>query len=84
MIHENLLPEITKAVENQSRLGGKFLLRGYLTRDWLDALIIHAKQQPEQKLNHLYIGLWITLFSTIWEKRNDDLHGQNNVVEEYE
>ena len=79
-----VLPEITKAVENQSRLGGEFLLRGYLTRDWLDALIIHSSKHPEQKLNHLYRGLWITLFKTIWEKRNDDLHGKNNVVEAYE
>ena len=40
--------------------------------------------KPEQRLSHLYKGLWKTLFATIWEQRNISLHVPNNLSRKYE
>src|SRR5210317_2566881 len=74
-----LPPAIYQAVTQQQRLvGGEFTLRGYLTGDWLTALQSQGVQRAEQKLSHLYLGLWRVLFQSIWDKRNDIAHGNDS------
>ena len=63
-----LSPTIRQAIENQQTLGIEFLLQGYLIIDWLVAIQENHPDKPELLLTHLYVGLWKTLFASIWEQ----------------
>jgi hypothetical protein len=75
---------VEAAIKSQQTLGGEFLLRGYLTKEWLQAIMHFDRNKPEQRLTHLYKGLWKILFASMWEQRNTSLHGPNNLSDKYE
>ena len=58
---------LSDAISSQRHLGHDFLLRGYLTKAWLPAMVQHDGKHPKQKLAHLHLGLWKVLFSAVWE-----------------
>ena len=82
--HGPLSPEIRKAIESQQLLSNEFLLRGYLTIDWLSAIQENHSDKLEVLLTHLYLGLWNTLFASIWEQRNLIAHSDASKVTKIE
>jgi len=72
------------AIKSQQTLDGEFLLRGYLTKEWLHAIMRFDHNKLEQRLTHLYKGLRKILFAPMWEQRNTSLHGPNNLSDKYE
>ena len=75
-VHGSVLPSVKTAIMNKKKLGGEFLLRGYLTRDWL-AAIMQVKKIGKAELR-------LTLFEAVWEQLNEMLHGKNGIVDVYE
>ena len=72
-------PSTMAAIQTQQRLGPDFLLRGLLTKEWLAAIV-----RPEQRFKQLYIGLWRTVFASVWEKRNSISHSDDSTVTKLE
>ena len=67
--HDRISLVIRKPAESQQTLGKEFLIWGYLTIDWLVAI---QANHPDKSgllltLTQLYVGLWKTLFTSIWE-----------------
>ena len=84
-VHDPVLPSVETAIMNQKKLGGEFLLQGYLTRDWLVAIMqVEKCGKAELRLTHLYLVIWETLFEAVWEQRNEMLHGKDGIVDVYE
>jgi len=79
-----LIPALLTAVTSQQALGDDFILRGYLTQDWISALLLYTRDKPDQKLKHIYLGIWTILFEAIWETRNTIKHGGNTIVHAHE
>ena len=77
-------PNVTNAVKAQAHLGPDFLLRGLLDKRWLTAICATDNDKPLVKLMHIYIGLWRILFASVWETRNNILHGKGSIAEKYE
>ena len=75
---------VQRAIDTQSELGGEFLLRGYLTVEWRNAILYYTRDKAEQKLAHLQRAISTVLFEPLWEHRNTVLHGRESVVEQYE
>ena len=75
---------IRRAVQSQWRLPHEFLLRGYLTNQWLQALINHKRDQAEAGMVHLLLSLLDILFAQVRDFRNGVLHGNDSIVETYE
>ena len=75
-----LSPTIRRAVENQQSIGNEFFIRGYLTIDLLASIQENHPDKPELLLSHLYIGLWKTLFTSIWEQQNTITHSKESIV----
>ena len=65
-------------------MGKEFLLQGYLTVDWLVAIQVNHYNKPELLLIYLYVGLWKTLFASIWEQRNNIAHSDESIVTKIE
>ena len=78
--NEPTVPIITKAINSQRALGEDFIIRGYLTKDWIPAIMAYQKDKPEQCIRHLIIGIWTILFEAIWETRNNIKHGDDGIV----
>ena len=72
--------QIRKAIGSQQSLGDKILLQGYLTVDWLSAIQENHPDKPKILLTHLYIGLWKTLFASIWGQQNSIAHSNESIV----
>ena len=83
-IHQQQPPTVQAAIQAQQKLGGEFMLRGYLVPEWLEAIKQYDKDKPEQRLTHLYLGLWRTLLATVWEQRNKTAHNDDNIVTKIE
>ena len=79
-IHQPYPPTVQAAILAQQKLGGEFMLRGYLVPKWLEAIKQYDKDKPEQRLTHLYLGLWRTLLTTVWEQHNKTAHNDDNIV----
>jgi ribonuclease HI len=77
-------PIVRQAIDSQIMLGGEFLLRGYISKKWLEAIHFYSKDKSDQKMNHLYLGLWTILMPAVWEQRNNYLHGDESIVNKYE
>lgn len=78
------IPALLTAVTSQQALSDDFILRGYLTQDWISALLLYTRDKPDQKLNHIYLGIWTILFKAVWETRNTIKHGGNTIVHAHE
>ena len=78
--HDPLSPTTRQAIENQQTLGGEFLLQGYLTIDWPAAIQENHPDMPKLLRTYLYIGLWKTLFTSIWEQWNTIAHSNESIV----
>jgi len=60
---------VIAAIISQQIFCGEFLLRGYLAKEWLAAIMRFDWDKPEQWLSHLYKGLWKLIF---------EVHPQNS------
>ena len=83
-VHEKIPPMITAAIISQQNLGAEFTLRGYLTNEWFYAMKHFSPDKPDQKLSHLYIGLWKHIFEAAWGKRNELAHSEESITSRFE
>ena len=83
-VHGKTTPLVTKAIIAQQRLGGEFLLRGYLSKDWVTAMAHHADDKPDQRMSHLLVGLWKHIFEAAWGKRNELSNSTSSITAKYE
>ena len=77
-------PPLEKAVIRQSELPQDFILKGFITNQWLKVLMKHDRSSAERLMVHLFLSLWKILFTQIWDARNNELHGKKSIVETYE
>ena len=77
-------PDVERAVKSQCNLPRDFILKGFLSNEWLQALTNHDKESAERSMVHLLHSVWKILFTQIWDFRNGELHGRNSIVETYE
>ena len=75
---------VENAISAQCDLGHDIFLRGYLAKEWLDAIKHFQQDKPEEKFIHRYLGLWRSLFAAVWEQQNATLHGESSLAEKYE
>ena len=80
-VHLDSPPIVQVAIQQQLKLGPNFLLQGYLVPEWLAAIQHFDRNKPQLRLTHLYLGLWKTLFSAVWEQRNDTANSDFSFVE---
>ena len=83
-VHRDSPPIVQEAIKKQQQLGPEFLLRGYLVPEWLTAIQHFDKNKPQLRLTHLYLGLWKTLFATVWEQRNETANSEVSIVDKIE
>ena len=74
------VPELASAVKSQQALGDDFILRGYLVKEWIPALLLYQKDKPDLRMKHIFTGIWTVLFEPVWEMRNTIKHGGNTIV----
>ena len=78
-----MTPLTAEAIRTKRLLPSKFILRGYLTKEWPSALLQCNHDKAEEQLTHLYLSLWKYLFAPIWENRNEFIHGNTGIVKAY-
>jgi hypothetical protein len=74
------IPAIRIAIEHQRLIGYELLTRGFLTKQWLVAILFFTQDKPEQKLKSILHGLWLHVMEPMWEARNIILHKDNRIV----
>ena len=74
-------PAIQEAVRDQLEVGTAMLLRGFIVKGWCRALIQMDVPNPERKIKSILTYIWDTVFTPLWETRNDVLHRHRNRVE---
>ena len=74
------VPELAVAIRSQQALGEDFILRGYLVKEWIPALLLYQKDKPDLRMKHIFTGIWTILFESVWETRNTIKHGGNTIV----
>ena len=79
-VNSQMHPAAQAAVDSQVAIGGKLTLPGYLTDKWFEAIQLLAPDKSDQKLSHLYLGLWQHIFRPTWDQRNLISHGMDSVV----
>ena len=50
------------------------MMRGFLAKGWLNALIRQGTPTPEQKMNALQEIMWLEITLPLWRERNDIKH----------
>ena len=81
---DHLSPTIRQAIKNQQTVAREFLLPGYLTVNWPAATQENHPDKPGLLLSHLYVGIWKTLFSSIWEQWNTIAHSDEGMITKIE
>ena len=62
------------AIRAQQNIGRDMMMRGFLAKGWLDALIRQGVPTPEQKMNALQEIVWLEITLPLWRERNDIKH----------
>ena len=83
-VHDKTAPLVTEAIIAQQRLGAKLTIRGHLANEWFTAMRHLSPDKPDQKLSHLYVGLWKHIFEAAWSKRNELSHSEESITARYE
>jgi hypothetical protein len=65
---------------SQQMIGYELLTRGFLTKQWLTAIMHFTQDKPEQKLKSILQGLWLHVMEPMWEARNNILHKDTSIV----
>ena len=60
------------------------MIRGFLAKDWTEALIRQGVPSLEQEMNALQEIIWTEIIDPLWRKRNDIKHGKTGVHNERE
>ena len=69
---------VTKAVEAQSRLGWEAFFRGYLVREWQEALRATHTGDATQQFDQFQQLVWFEISQPQWYARNEVAHGPDN------
>ncbi|KAL7551610.1 hypothetical protein ACHAWF_018082 [Thalassiosira exigua] len=70
--------EIKAAIWRQEQLGMKFFLRGYIAREWEDAIASTGSTKPHRKLDKLLSLIWKEVTEPLWLQRCELLHKTQN------
>jgi hypothetical protein len=77
---DHVIPSIKTAIKHQELIGFELLTRGFLSNQWLAAIISITQDKPEQKLKSILLGLWLHVMEPMWEARNSILHKDTSIV----
>ncbi|KAL7544882.1 hypothetical protein ACHAWF_012866, partial [Thalassiosira exigua] len=70
--------EIKAAIWRQEQLGMKFFLRGFVVREWEDAIASTGSKRPQRKLDRLLSLIWTEVTEPLWLQRCEILHNTQN------
>ena len=65
-------------------IGFDMMMRGFLTKDWIEALIRQGVPSPERKMNALQEIMWTKIIDPLWREQNYIKHGKTGVHDEKE
>ena len=77
-------PLVQRAVEAQSRLGWEAFFRGYLVREWQEALHATHNGDATQQFDQFQQLVWFEISQPQWYARNEVAHGPNTNTERIE
>ena len=72
------------AIQAQQMIGFDMMMRGFLAKDWMEALIRQGVPSPERKMNALQEIMWTGIIDPLWHERNEIKHGKTGVHDERE
>ena len=55
------------------------MLRRFLAKGWMEALIQQGVSSPERIMNALQDIIWTVITNPLWQERNDIRHGKHNI-----
>ncbi|KAL7552549.1 hypothetical protein ACHAWF_016169 [Thalassiosira exigua] len=70
--------EIKAAIWQQEHLGMKFFLRGFIAREWEEAIASTGSTKPHRKLDKLLSLIWKEVTEPLWLQRCELLHQTHN------
>ena len=62
--------KIRETILAQQKIGFVMMLRGFLAKGWMEAMIRQGFPSPERKMNTLQEILWIGITDPLWKERN--------------
>jgi hypothetical protein len=68
------------AIKHQQTIGFELLTRGFLSKQWLAAILYFTQDKPDQKMKSILQGLWLHIMEPMWEARNEILHKDTSIV----
>jgi hypothetical protein len=74
------IPAIRHAIKCQDAIGFELLTRGFLTKQWLTAILTFTQDKPDHKMKSILLGLWMHVMEPMWEARNNILHKDTSIV----
>ena len=77
-------PKILAAIKAQSNLGWEYFFRGYLVKDWIQALDATKNTDPHQQFSTLLQFVWFDIAQPQWQERNNVAHEPNSYLERIE
>ena len=77
-IHPTYDQEIKAAIWRQEQLGMKFFLRGFIAKEWEEAIASTGSSKPQRKLERLLSLVWTEVFEQLWLQRCEILHERQN------
>ncbi|KAL7552654.1 hypothetical protein ACHAWF_015884 [Thalassiosira exigua] len=77
-----ILPKYDKEIKadiwRQEQLGMKYFLRGFVAREWEDAIASTGSQRAYRKLDQLLSLIWTEVTEPLWLQRCEILHNTQN------
>jgi hypothetical protein len=77
---DHTIPSLRATIKHQEMIGFELFTRGFLTKQWIPAIISITQDEPEQKLKSILLGLWLHVMEPMWEARNSILHKDTSIV----
>ena len=77
-IHPTYDQEIKAAIWRQEQLGMKFFLRGFIAKEWEEAIASTGSSKPQRRLERLLSLVWTEVFEPLWLQRCEILHERQN------
>lgn len=71
---------IMAAIHAQKQIGFQYLLRGFIVRQWRQALEALQCEYADRKLTNLLYFIWFEITDVMWRARNDIVHHGNNLT----
>ena len=84
-IRETYDKQTRETIRGQHKIGFAMMLRGFLAKRWMKALIRQGVPSPERKTNQLHEIIWTGITDPLlWQERNEIQHGKQIAYEEKE